>query len=135
MNSLNVIYKKVPTANSKSSVKNNDQNFLSLPPVGKRNRIELKINANKSDVSDKRTPPKSLPGDRSEIDHSENSKAAEIFKRIAHDINSPLAVLNIIVAHSDELPQVKRDLLNRALVRISNILKTFPVGANINSGA
>lgn len=48
-------------------------------------------------------------------------KVASVARKIAHDINSPLAVLKMVLSTADELSDVKRDMVDKAISRMIEI--------------
>ena len=56
---------------------------------------------------------------KSKLKHQE--EFSTLAKKVAHDINSPLCTLKLMVNLCDELPEEKRDVLHRATERILDI--------------
>jgi signal transduction histidine kinase len=59
----------------------------------------------------------------------EKEKFTQIARKVAHDINSPLAALNMMIPLCTELPEAKRNILSRATEGIldiaNNLLNTY----------
>jgi len=62
-----------------------------------------------------------LENDRQQIALKEQEKFAQLARKVAHDINSPLASLKMLLPMCTELHETKRTLLNRATEGILDI--------------
>jgi len=62
-----------------------------------------------------------LESERQKVTLQEQEKFAQLARKVAHDINSPLASLKMMIPMCGELPENKRTLLNRAAEGILDI--------------
>lgn len=80
-----------------------------------------------------------LDNERQKTITKEQEKFAQLARKVAHDINSPLAALKMMLDRCDELPEKKRSILQRATESIldiaNNLINSYQVGENSATSA
>lgn len=112
---------KIPLKNKKGEVIGTIGNSIDIT---ERKQAEAKAKTESEEAQRLK-----LENERQQIALEEKEKFAQLARKVAHDINSPLSALKMMIPLCDELPEDKRLSLNRATESIwdiaNNLLSNF----------